>query len=134
MKKTAVLGWAVVLSIVLFYVAPALAYVEPVDGPPPPSITKFIDPLPQPPIRTPSGTYKGAAKYDVYLKAAKAKIHSQLDSTPVFTFDGLYPGPTFLVQSGGEIDRHHSHESGRDADGRREGPARSRRRRQRGHL
>jgi spore coat protein A len=63
----------------------------------PSTLTKYIDPLPQPAVRAPSGTYHGKPLYDVYLKAAKAKIHSQLDSTPVFTFDGSYPGPTFLV-------------------------------------
>src|SRR5512141_2358772 len=87
--------WAVLLPIVLFCAVPASAQL--LD---PSTLTKYIDPLPQPPVRTPSGTYKGQPRYDVYLTQAKAKIHTELDSTTVFTFDGLYPGPTFLVQSG----------------------------------
>jgi spore coat protein A len=66
----------------------------------PSDLTKYIDPLPQPPIRTPSGREGGFPAYDVHVKAAKAKMHSQLDSTPIFSFDGITPGPTFLVEMG----------------------------------
>jgi len=69
----------------------------------PSTLTKYIDPLPQPPIRTPSGREGGFPAYDVHIKAAKAKMHSQLDSTPIFSFDGITPGPTFLAQMGQPI-------------------------------
>ena len=92
MKKTVTFAWAVLLPIVLFCATPASAQL--LD---PSTLTKYIDPLPQPPVRTPSGRYNGFPLYDVHVKAAKQKMHSQLDSTPVFTFDGVTPGPTFVV-------------------------------------
>ncbi len=64
----------------------------------PTTLTKYIDPLPQPAIRTPTGNLDGYPLYDVYLRAANQKMHSQLDSTTVFTFDGGTPASTFLVQ------------------------------------
>jgi spore coat protein A len=82
-----------ILALVLF-VGTTGAFATLLD---PSTLTKYIDSLPQPPVRTPDGKYHGRPLYNVYLKAAKAKIHSELDSTPVFTFDGMYPGPTFLV-------------------------------------
>ncbi len=92
-KRTAVLAWVVLLPIVLFCATPALAQL--LD---PTEITKYVDPLPQPPVRTPNGMYKGHYLYDVHLQAATAQIlPAPFAATPVFTFDGLYPGPTFLV-------------------------------------
>ncbi|MBN2465688.1 multicopper oxidase domain-containing protein [candidate division WOR-3 bacterium] len=95
MKRTAVLAWVVLLPIVLFSVTPAFGQL--LD---PTTLTKYIDPLPQPPVRTPDGMHNGKPLYNVYLSAVKQKMHSELDSTPIFAFDGVTPGPTFLVPMG----------------------------------
>jgi len=80
------------MPIVLFSVTSAFGQL--LD---PTTLTKYIDPLPQPPVRTPVGRYNGLPLYEVHVRAAKQKMHSQLDSTPVFTFDGVTPGPSFVV-------------------------------------
>jgi spore coat protein A, manganese oxidase len=88
--------WAALLPIVLFCATPASAAL--LD---PSSVTKFVTPLPQPPIQAPDGKYHGQDFYDVNLEATTAQIlPAPYPATPVFTFDGVYPGPTFLVQSG----------------------------------
>ena len=98
MKKTVTFAWAVLLPIVLFCATPASAQL--LD---PSTLTKYIDPLPQPPVRTPSGLIGTTPVYDVHVRQVNQKLHSELDSTTVFTFDGMTPGPTFLVNSGAPI-------------------------------
>jgi spore coat protein A len=93
-----VFAWAVLLPIVLFCAMPASAQL--LD---PTTLTKYIDPLPQPPVRTPSGLIGTTPVYDVHVRQVNQKLHSELDSTPVFTFDGATPGPTFLVNSGAPV-------------------------------
>jgi len=89
------LFWALLMPILVLGLTQAIA--QPLLDPS--TLTRYIDPLPQPPVRTPSGKYLGMPLYNVHLKQAKQKLHSQLDSTTVFTFDGSFPGPTFLLQS-----------------------------------
>jgi spore coat protein A, manganese oxidase len=97
-KKTAMFAWAVLLPLVLFCATPATAQL--LD---PTTLTKYMDPLPQPPLQAPDGYKNGVPRYDVHLKQVNQKLHSQLDSTTVFTFDGQTPGPTFLVRTGQPI-------------------------------
>jgi len=92
-KKTAVLAWVVLLPIVLFSVTPAVA--QPLLDPT--TLTKYVDPLPQPPVRQPVGRYNGRPLYEVHIKAATQQMHRDLGPTNVFTFDGITPGPTFVA-------------------------------------
>jgi len=92
-------AWGVLLPVVLFCAAPASAQSL-LD---PSTLTKYIDPLPQVPVRTPSGKWNRIPLYEVHVEAAKQKLHSQLDPTTVFTFDGAVPGPTFQMEKGQDI-------------------------------
>jgi spore coat protein A len=88
----------VFIIILLFFVlTPKPVFSQLLD---PTTLTKYIDPLPQPPVRTPAGMVSGYPYYNVHERQVKQKMHSQLDSTPVWTYDGVTPGPTFLVWSG----------------------------------
>ena len=69
----------------------------------PGTLAKYIDPLPQPPIHAQDGKWNRYPYYEVHLRAAKQKMHSQLDSTTVFTFDGVTPGPTIRVETGSNL-------------------------------
>jgi spore coat protein A, manganese oxidase len=86
--------WAI-LALVLF-VGTTGAFAQPLLDPS--TLTKYVDPLLQPAVRTPGSMLSGFPLYDVHLRQAKQKMHAQLDSTTVFTFDGGTPGSTFLVQ------------------------------------
>jgi spore coat protein A len=57
-------------------------------------LTKYRDPLRIPPVRKPHDSLK------VTMRAAHARLHSELPPTPVWAYDGHFPGPTIEVQSG----------------------------------
>ena len=59
-----------------------------------PSLTKYRDPLRIPPVR------KAHGSLEVTMRAARARLHSELPLTPVWTYDGHFPGPTIEVRSG----------------------------------
>jgi spore coat protein A len=67
------------------------------------TLTKFIDKLPIPPIlqarwKDPSYTY-----YEVNMTEFKQSLHSELNDTTVWGFEGNYPGPTIEVNSGEKV-------------------------------
>ncbi len=66
-------------------------------------LTKFLDSLPIPPVITvPAG--RTHRRLGITMRAAKAKLHSQLPSTRVWTFEGSFPGPTIEVRRGQKLE------------------------------
>lgn len=65
---------------------------------PPPEVewglTKYLDPLRIPPLR------KAHDSLEIKLRGKKVQLHSQLPPTPVWTYEGHFPGPTIEVRSG----------------------------------
>ncbi|AUG80788.1 hypothetical protein CFP65_6120 [Kitasatospora sp. MMS16-BH015] len=57
-------------------------------------LTKFADPLPVPPVLRP-GT-----ELTVRLLPAEQRLHSELPPTPLWTYEGSFPGPTIEVRRG----------------------------------
>jgi len=57
-------------------------------------LTKYLDPLRIPPVRKPHDTL------EVKMRATHVQLHSQLPPTPVWAYDGHFPGPTIEVRSG----------------------------------
>jgi spore coat protein A len=61
-------------------------------------LTPFIDPLPIPPLATPTvGMPGGAATYDMNIVQVQQQLHTELSPTTVWTYEGMYPGPTILA-------------------------------------
>ncbi|WP_245974658.1 multicopper oxidase family protein [Thermomonospora umbrina] len=61
------------------------------------TLTKFADPLRIPPLLRAGGTIT------IRKKAATVRLHSQLPLTPVWTYEGSFPGPTIEVQRGQKL-------------------------------
>lgn len=62
------------------------------------SLTKYVDPLPQlDNVIAPSGTLDGAPLYDITISQFQQRLHSQLQPTTLWGYNGVYPGPTFDV-------------------------------------
>jgi spore coat protein A len=59
------------------------------------ALTPFKDPLRIPPTLSPSG--KNVT--DISIVAKRVRLHSQLPSTPMWTFEGHFPGPTIEARS-----------------------------------
>src|SRR3990172_2920156 len=68
----------------------------------PTSLTKYIDPLPNPlsNVLSPVGTLDGATFYHVEMTQFSQQLHSQIPATTVWGYNGTYPGPTFEVRRG----------------------------------
>ncbi len=66
-------------------------------------LTKYIDPLPIPPLLKPASKGGGKAYYEVSMKQSRQILHSQLPTTTIWGFEGMYPGPTIEVNSGEKI-------------------------------
>lgn len=62
------------------------------------ALTPFVDPLPIPPQAEPVGVHDGAPLYEVTLRQVEQKLHRDLPPPPVFTYNGVWPGPTFEVE------------------------------------
>jgi spore coat protein A len=67
----------------------------------PTSLARFVDPLPVPPIARATGTrthprYPGRELpyYRVDMRAFKAKLHRDIPATPMWGYNGSFPGPT----------------------------------------
>jgi spore coat protein A, manganese oxidase len=63
-----------------------------------PSLARFVDPLPIPPVITP-----GFSTVDIHMTQLKQKLHRDLPSTTLWGYNGIYPGPTFETRSGRPI-------------------------------
>src|SRR5712692_6248846 len=66
------------------------------------ALTKFLDPLRIPPVIS-IATGKPRASLKISMRRAEVKLHSQLPSTPVWTYNGSLPGPTIEVRSGQNV-------------------------------
>jgi FtsP/CotA-like multicopper oxidase with cupredoxin domain len=74
----------------------------PLGGPSTPAyktLEPFRDPLRIPPVLRPSGD--GVTQ--IRLVGAEIRLHSQLPATPMWTYEGHYPGPTIEVQQNYKI-------------------------------
>ncbi|GAA1317107.1 multicopper oxidase family protein [Pseudonocardia xinjiangensis] len=63
------------------------------------TLTPFLDPLRIPPTLKPRTGVTNVVK----LVAQKVRLHSQLPTTPMWTYEGHYPGPTIEVESGQKV-------------------------------
>ncbi len=70
----------------------------------PTRLTKFIDPLPIPAVAVPTETIGGVPHYHITLSQFKQKLHSQLESTSVWGYNGSAPGPTIVARTGQPIE------------------------------
>src|SRR5262249_35546609 len=70
------------------------------------ALTKFVDPLPVPPVLLPSSIniVDGTLIYDVRMKQVRQKLHRDLPPTTVWGHNDLYPGPTCEVRRGKPIE------------------------------
>ncbi|MDQ6597354.1 multicopper oxidase family protein [Bacillus salipaludis] len=66
-------------------------------------LTKFIDPLPIPPVLKPKWKSADYTYYEVKMEEVKQSLHSQIPHTPIWGYEGLYPGPTFEVETGERV-------------------------------
>ncbi|MFK2872105.1 multicopper oxidase domain-containing protein [Dyella lipolytica] len=73
----------------------------------PTSLARFVDPLPVPPIARSVGhrahpAYPGRELpyYRMEMRAFKARLHRDVPPTPLWGYDGLFPGPTFETRRG----------------------------------
>jgi spore coat protein A, manganese oxidase len=83
-------------------ISPAPAAAQLLD---PTTLMKFVDPLPNPlanPI-APSGTMNGSPLYQVSIGQFQQQLHRDLPATTLWGYNNLYPGPTFIVNSGQKI-------------------------------
>ncbi|HTV84965.1 MAG TPA: multicopper oxidase domain-containing protein [Dyella sp.] len=67
----------------------------------PTSLARFVDPLPVPPIARARGKRadplhhgKELAYYRMEMRAFKAKLHRDIPATPLWGYEGMFPGPT----------------------------------------
>ena len=67
------------------------------------SLTPFVDPLPIPSVITPSGTLHGKPLFEVTMQPFTQQLHGDLPPTPLWGYNGLYPGPTFETRRGKPI-------------------------------
>src|SRR5580692_1656541 len=73
----------------------------------PSKLAPFVDPLPIPRIAKPLGTRahpddpkQQIPYYRIGLRATQQRVHRDLPATPMWGFDGSFPGPTIETASG----------------------------------
>ena len=73
----------------------------------PTSLARFVDPLPVPPIARVAGqrthaSYPGRTLpyYRMEMRAFKARLHRDIPATPLWGYEGSFPGPTFETKRG----------------------------------
>jgi spore coat protein A len=71
-----------------------------------PAMTKWVDPLPVPPVASPipNGLKKGSDYYEISMTAHQHQFHSDLGPAVVWTYGvagepGVYMGPTIIAQT-----------------------------------
>ncbi|MFD0683248.1 multicopper oxidase family protein [Actinomadura fibrosa] len=77
--------------------APGSGGPEP--SPPQLKLTKFADPLRIPPVLRPR-RHSAYDELTVTMRTADVTLHSELPPTPMWTYQGTYPGPTIETTSG----------------------------------
>jgi spore coat protein A, manganese oxidase len=63
-------------------------------------LERYIDPLPVPKRLTPLGTGEGGIQYRVRMLEFTRQLHSQLQPTRLWGYEGQYPGPTIEAWRG----------------------------------
>jgi spore coat protein A len=66
-------------------------------------LSKFIDELPIPPVLKPRWKDQFYTYYEVNMTEFKQSLHSELNDTTVWGYEGSYPGPTIEVESGEKV-------------------------------
>jgi spore coat protein A len=66
----------------------------------PASLTKFMDPLPLPPVLAPTSMQGGVPFYEVAMTQFAQQLHAQLPPTTLWGYGGRYPGPTVEARVG----------------------------------
>lgn len=69
-------------------------------NPPKIILTKFVDELPIPPVLKPQWKDQLYTYYEVNMTEFKQSLHSELNDTTVWGYEGSYPGPTIEVEKG----------------------------------
>jgi spore coat protein A len=65
----------------------------------------FVDALPLPPVLQPIATSQsGAPLYEVTVQTASQQLHSELPATELWTYNGMFPGPTIEADVGDPIE------------------------------
>lgn len=79
---------------------PSIRHVFAQSAPAISGLTKYLDPLPVPPVLQPAAIISGVPRYEVGMTQFQQRLHSQLAPTPLWGYNGIYPGPTFEVRTG----------------------------------
>ncbi|QNU05483.1 multicopper oxidase family protein [Peribacillus butanolivorans] len=66
-------------------------------------LSKFVDELPIPPILKARWKDQFHTYYEVNMTEFKQSLHSELNDTTVWGYEGSYPGPTIEVESGEKV-------------------------------
>jgi spore coat protein A len=66
-------------------------------------LSKFVDELPIPPVLQPYLKDPFHTYYKVNMTEFKQSLHSELNDTTVWGYEGSYPGPTIEVESGEKV-------------------------------
>jgi spore coat protein A len=61
-------------------------------------LTRYVDPLPIPPVLRPTGN--PGEVIDIEMRQFRQKVHRDLPHTTVWGYNGVWPGPTIEAQSG----------------------------------
>lgn len=67
------------------------------------TLSKFVDELPILPILKPRRKDQFHTYYEVNMTEFKQSLHSELNDTTVWGYEGRYPGPTIEVESGEKV-------------------------------
>jgi spore coat protein A len=63
------------------------------------SLMKYVDKLPIPPVLQPISVEDGIDYYEVTMKEIEQQLHSDLNPTTLYAYEGMYPGPTIVSES-----------------------------------
>jgi spore coat protein A len=68
-----------------------------------PRLRKFVDPLPRLRPARQIGELEGSPLYDIAAKPVRRRLHRDLPSTPLWGYDGQFPGPTLDIRRGQRV-------------------------------
>ncbi len=63
------------------------------------ALTPFVDPMPIPPVLTPTGTMNGDPLYEISAQQVQLQLHRDLQPTILWGYNGIVPGPTLKVNT-----------------------------------
>ncbi len=68
-----------------------------------PVLRKFVDPLPPLPALATDRQHEGSPLYEIGARPMRLRLHRDLPPTPLWGYDGQFPGPTLEVRRGQRI-------------------------------